>query len=398
MAPEMTHGDATLVSPRTDVYLLGATLYHALTGRVPHDGESLFQIMYRAHESETLPLPGVHEELESIVQRAMAKAPEDRFCDVEELRQAVLDFQRHRSSIALADEARTSLDELQHLVGAGDDGREHEAAIRNLFGECRFGFHQALRLWPENPDATDGLKTALATMIRFEISVENPGAAGALLNELDADHPKLQRRVEELEAELAERERRYRELERFQKESDLNPGARARALAAIAAAILWTIFPLFAGAVLDAGWLELTPYYYFLHGFFFSGSLLVIVWIIRDRAFRNRANRALMRLVLGVAAVVPVYRFLTWQVELDPLVGVSFECMIYAVAFIALGIMSNRFAWFGGAAFSLAGILGIQFPDYLFEVFAAANFSALVWLYYIWRPSPEDPSEREDGG
>ena len=38
MAPEMLGGDGAEISPRTDVYLLGAVLYEILAGRAPHTG------------------------------------------------------------------------------------------------------------------------------------------------------------------------------------------------------------------------------------------------------------------------------------------------------------------------------------------------------------------------
>jgi hypothetical protein len=41
MAPEQTESEANLLGPWTDVYLLGATLYQVLTGKVPHPGSRI---------------------------------------------------------------------------------------------------------------------------------------------------------------------------------------------------------------------------------------------------------------------------------------------------------------------------------------------------------------------
>jgi serine/threonine protein kinase len=38
MAPEMLLGDPSALSPRTDVYLLGAILYEIFAGEPPHRG------------------------------------------------------------------------------------------------------------------------------------------------------------------------------------------------------------------------------------------------------------------------------------------------------------------------------------------------------------------------
>jgi serine/threonine protein kinase len=45
MAPEVAEGRAADADERTDVYLLGATLYHILTGSVPRQGRSVQEII-----------------------------------------------------------------------------------------------------------------------------------------------------------------------------------------------------------------------------------------------------------------------------------------------------------------------------------------------------------------
>lgn len=82
MSPEQFNGAA--VDARSDVYSLGATLYHFLTGRRPYaDSKSVFQMMY-AHCHNPVPdpravkptLPAGYAE---VVAKAMAKAPADRY-------------------------------------------------------------------------------------------------------------------------------------------------------------------------------------------------------------------------------------------------------------------------------------------------------------------------------
>ncbi|WP_238847436.1 serine/threonine-protein kinase [Nocardia arthritidis] len=80
-APEQIRGDA--MDRRADVYALGCTLFHMLTGSVPFPRESPGAVMY-AHLNEDPPLatrenPGVPAELAKVVVKAMAKRPEDRY-------------------------------------------------------------------------------------------------------------------------------------------------------------------------------------------------------------------------------------------------------------------------------------------------------------------------------
>jgi serine/threonine protein kinase len=82
IAPEQIV-DASSADIRADIYSLGATLYHLLTGHVPFHANSLYDI-YQAHISQNAqPLniarPEVPVELAALVAKMMAKEPARRF-------------------------------------------------------------------------------------------------------------------------------------------------------------------------------------------------------------------------------------------------------------------------------------------------------------------------------
>ena len=70
---------------RSDIYSLGATLFHMVTGRVPYDGKSTVDIVMRgANEPLDDPAelaPGVPRSLSAVIKRMMAKSPDDRYQD-----------------------------------------------------------------------------------------------------------------------------------------------------------------------------------------------------------------------------------------------------------------------------------------------------------------------------
>ncbi|MFB6726178.1 serine/threonine protein kinase [Kribbella sp. NPDC056345] len=73
MAPEQWRGDP--VTPATDVYALGGTLYALLTGRRPYDRRTLPELAYAV---AMLPPPTTNTQYDELIRQAMAKDPADR--------------------------------------------------------------------------------------------------------------------------------------------------------------------------------------------------------------------------------------------------------------------------------------------------------------------------------
>lgn len=85
MAPEQARGD--VVDRRADVFALGATLYFTLTGRLPFAGDSGTRLIAAALEQAARPLAtidrGIPRELCAIVDKALARSPDDRYPSAE---------------------------------------------------------------------------------------------------------------------------------------------------------------------------------------------------------------------------------------------------------------------------------------------------------------------------
>lgn len=85
MAPEQARGDLARIGARTDVYGLGAILYHVLAGRAPYSGVPENDLIERVRAGAPASLgtiaPAAPQELVSICERAMARRVEDRYAD-----------------------------------------------------------------------------------------------------------------------------------------------------------------------------------------------------------------------------------------------------------------------------------------------------------------------------
>ncbi len=83
MAPELAAGHADDADERTDVYLLGATLYEIVTGKAPRQGTSRDEMLELARSVDPTPprqvKPEVPHALEAICLKAMSRRKQDRY-------------------------------------------------------------------------------------------------------------------------------------------------------------------------------------------------------------------------------------------------------------------------------------------------------------------------------
>ena len=105
------------VDERSDIYSLGAVLFHALTGRPPFEGTGGMLLLY--HISKRPPLASAHAphrisaQLDMVVQRCLAKDPQRRY-------DSMLDLEQALSRISSTEEAEAP---------AGPTGGRHTVQI-----------------------------------------------------------------------------------------------------------------------------------------------------------------------------------------------------------------------------------------------------------------------------
>ena len=92
VAPEQARGER--VDARADVYSLGCVLFQALTGTVPYPADNDFAKLF-AHGSQPPPSvlerrPDLPAEFETVLTRAMAKDPDDRYASAGDLGRAAI--------------------------------------------------------------------------------------------------------------------------------------------------------------------------------------------------------------------------------------------------------------------------------------------------------------------
>ena len=87
-SPEQVRGNREL-GPETDVYSLGATLYHALAGRPAFEADGIEALLQAILREEPPPLrsirPGIPRDLATIVHHAMSKDPGKRYASAHDM-------------------------------------------------------------------------------------------------------------------------------------------------------------------------------------------------------------------------------------------------------------------------------------------------------------------------
>ncbi|MEM7603794.1 MAG: protein kinase [Myxococcota bacterium] len=386
LAPEMVDVARQTLDVRTDVYLLGATLYEVLTGAPPHRGASLQELLYAAYEAErpTLP-PSVPRELARIVQRAMEPDRNARFEDVEALRSAVAAFLDHRNALEMARLARSALTDLRARLAEEPAGpplirnTATAAKIHRLFARARFGFAEALRQWPESTNAASGQRATLLTMCRYHLDRGEAASAEGLLDELE-DYPEPRA----LRAEAAAQRRSAADLERLKHEESarLGEGARARlllfvgGLVALASSVAWIGEQ--TGIYEWRGW----------HGVVFGVVLLLAgaaaAFATRRSLFANRRSRNIGAALAATGVLTVVLRVVAIDLGISGTKSLVLEMVMLSAGAILSGTLADRRMLPSAPCFLLAVVGILQMPTHALAIVAAAALSGTGVVAYRW--------------
>jgi serine/threonine-protein kinase len=411
MAPEMTNPQG-VIDHRTDIYLLGSILHELITGSARHTGRTLYEVMLQAYQS--IPFEygaGIPRRLGQIANQATQAKKKDRYQSVEKLRHDVADYLRDRHALRLADVAADQLEELQTLAGSADPAATMMDAHK-LYGACRLGFGEALRVAPELEEAERGQRAAIEAMARVSIAAESVASARALLDELDDPPKPLLEALGELEARHRDRDRELEELREFERQHDTSVNARTRAAFVAAVGFLLFIDPIVA-LLYDGRWqwanelwakavglwggeavfpMVITHEIFLAHGLFVVALCVPAagLWAYRST---NRANRIIVLTFLSLNLTALVHRFAVFWYRSSVEMATAVELLICAFSVVTLAAVFDRDLFWSALTFVIGAFLTLFMPEHFLLIMAMTNLIGCGLIYNVWDPDSECPLE-----
>ena len=175
MSPEQATGKA--VDHRSDIFSAGVVLYELLTGERPFEGDSDLRSLELVRQCDFEPPSAVHRQvpdaLDSIVARALARQPEDRYGTADEMQSDLMQF--------LVDEeaALTSKDVAAFLEATFPEGPERDALRADNAPE-EMGLDDALEFELDRLDeaSDEGTPASTATVESVDAVEPVPAPAG----------------------------------------------------------------------------------------------------------------------------------------------------------------------------------------------------------------------------
>ena len=389
IATEMLSGDPDMVDERTDVYLLGATLHHILTGQVRHTGDSIAEVLEAAKASKPYTYGyKIPKLLGELVNKACHPNPDERIQSPAEFRNRIEQFLEFQQAYGISRAAEKDLTVLQRLVELDEPTKSQRYAIQRHYNRSRFGFEQALEVWPSFTVALENLDKAKIAMIEHHLSRKKLDAVLPLLDEVEQVPRHLEEKITAL---LAQQDSLQQELEQYREDQNRKQSSavfRTSLLIGTVGSLILLLYYLFQIDEVDPNTLSAELL------FFQSLALIVpivpVVLLGRKRILVSaNARRALISIVGTLLAVI-LHRWIATEYNELPSSIIVIDFFIAGLGFTNTAPSIRYGRWLGLMCVTI-GVINHLFPI----TFWIGTLIMIVVLglcvYFDWRRNWNEP-------
>lgn len=389
MAPEMLSGTPQDVDARTDVYLLGATLHHILTGEMRHQGDSIQKVLDAVKVSEPYKYESrVPKILADIANQSCHPNPADRIQSPADFRDRIGQFLEFQQAYGISNAAEKDLHTLKRLVELEEPTKSQRYAIQRHYNRSRFGFEQALEIWPDFEVAQYNLNLAKITMIEYHLRRKKIDAVLPLIDEVERLPDRLKQEVMQLRNEQKSIQH---ELEQYREDQNRRQSStlfRSSLLLGTLASCIVLLYYLFQIDEVDPN--ALSSELLFIQALVLAMPIVPVVIIGRNRLFvSSNARRALISIV-GILLAVILHRWIAMEYQELPSSIIVTDFFIAGLGF-ANTAPSIRYGRLIGLMCPFIGIVNHLFPiTFWFGTLILVVVLGLC-IYGDWRRNWNEP-------
>ncbi|MBM73825.1 MAG: hypothetical protein CMK59_00375 [Proteobacteria bacterium] len=361
MAPEMLSGDPKDVDVRTDVYLLGSTLHHILTGLPRHSGDNLEDVLESVKRSE----PYVYDDdisdmLGELINAACHLDPDLRPQTAGAFRARILESLEYSQAYMISRAALTDLEELERLVSISHPSKSERHAIHRHFNRSRFGFEQSLDIWPDFEEGKERLEQSISCMAKHYLSLGQIEAAQQLLDDVTTVSPLLKLELKRQQKVKAQMDQDVEEIRRY-KMSNPTSTQLFRFIFTASVVMSCGIFMYYLFQVDDLNPNKLSPRLLFYQSIAMTLPIAPAFLVARSRLLANANGRRAAMGVSGALVAMLLHRWVAMSYDEIPASIIVTDLFI-----IGLGLMNTTPAirygrWLGFLCVSV-GILNHLLP------------------------------------
>ncbi|MEC8380107.1 MAG: serine/threonine-protein kinase [Myxococcota bacterium] len=371
MPPEMANTEIYRQDHRTDIYLLGASLYEAIFGTSPHQGSQIPEVLDSIRERTPLQFPReIPQILQTLLARAMAHDLEDRYKSMESFLSALETTKTTIQYLPFIKNIQQQADLIQTAIGY-----ELEDWKDNL--ESMILSYSALRKEHNERDLERKVTQTLVMAINQEIERENPSYARRIFERLPQPVPEIEHRL------LMVEKRTQLELEHYsewQRQNDPDAGMSYRMWASGILTVVWGVI---------AWVLYASPQITYKSSWGWGVTLLIFG--VFHKGFRITARNRNIGYSIGMLIVCTISgAMVSSALDVPFEMRMAFVQMAYGVSLGLMGILIAPVFWMAAIPFWLSALLVAYYPEYN-DVWTSLSksmaFGGMTLFWFIKNPT-----------